>query len=85
MIEISTTVRPLFVTAGWYPNRAVRGRCVGRAILTGVSTPSSPQLKSEERVRRFWMKPWPRPIGDFDVVFAGGGASITVQQQEKNR
>jgi hypothetical protein len=24
-------------------------------------------------------------IGDFDVVFAGGGASITVQQQEKNR
>jgi len=24
-------------------------------------------------------------IGDFDVVFAGGGASITVQQQESNR
>ncbi len=24
-------------------------------------------------------------IGDFDVVVAGGGASITVQQQEKTR
>jgi len=24
-------------------------------------------------------------IGDFDVVFAGGGPSITVQQQEKTR
>jgi hypothetical protein len=24
-------------------------------------------------------------IGDFDVVFAGGGASIAVQRQEKTR
>jgi len=28
--------------------------------------------------------PRPRP-GDFDVVFAGGGASITLQRQENTR
>jgi hypothetical protein len=60
----------------------LRGACYPDQRVRAVLAATSIRRTSTPILEEALATPY---IGDFDVVFAGGGASTTVHQQEKTR